>query len=206
MAIIERNVMKRVVRRAIGMGLVATVAWLAIPGGGWAQAAKPASVGAVVQSPTPPDSIARSQRGSVSQRIARTEVSLEYGRPVARGRELYGALVRWGRVWCPGADAATTFTTSTDILINGETLAAGRYSLWTQPQQDQWTVIFSTVATAWHNRYPGARRDALRVTVTPRKGEHMESLAYYFPVVEGREAELVLHWGTTVVPLSLEAP
>ncbi len=198
--------MKRVVRRAVWMGLAATVAGLPIHGGDGVHAMHRASVGAVSQAPTPADSIAKSQRGAVSQRIARTEVSLRYGRPVARGRELFGALVRWGRTWCPGADSATTFVTSTDIRVNGETLPAGRYSLWAQPNRDQWTVIFNTVAAVWHTRYPGARRDALRLTVTPREGAHMETLAFYFPVVEGREAELVLHWGSTVVPLRLEAP
>ncbi len=198
--------MKRVVRLAVWLGLAATVVWVLVPGGYLARAANPASMAAIFQSPTPEDSIARSQRGTVSQRIARTEVSLEYGRPVARGRELFGAVVRWGRTWCPGADSATTLITSTDIRINGELLPAGSYSLWTQPNRDQWTIIFSTVAAVWHTRYPGARRDALRLTVTPRKGAHMESLAFYFPVVDGRKAELVLHWGTTVVPLSLEAP
>lgn len=206
MASNEKDGMGRVDHKVVWLGLIVIVIGLLVPGHDLARAANPASIGAVYQASAPEDSIARSQRGTVSQRIARTVVSLEYGRPVARGRELFGALVRWRRIWCPGADSATTFSTSTDIRINGETLPAGRYSLWTQPNRDQWTVMFSTVAAVWHTRYPGARRDALRLTVTPREGAHMETLAFYFPVVDGREAELVLHWGTTVVPLSLEAP
>ena len=57
----------------------------------------------------------------------------------------------------------------------------------------------------WHTRYPRGQ-DALRLTVTPREGDHMETMAFYFPVVEGKTAELVLHWGTVVVPLALEVP
>ena len=66
-------------------------------------------------------------------------------------------------------------------------------------------MIFNRTAQAWHTRYP-AGQDVLRVKVTPRTGSHMETLAFYFPVVDGRKAELVLHWGTVVVPLSIEVP
>src|SRR3990172_842159 len=82
----------------------------------------------VAQEPRP------SQHGSLSQQIAGTLVSIEYNRPVARGRELFGKLVPWGRVWNPGADTATSITLSTSVQVNGQTLAAGTYSLWAEPQ------------------------------------------------------------------------
>jgi hypothetical protein len=65
--------------------------------------------------------------------------------------------------------------------------------------------MFSKNAGAWHTRYPEGQ-DALRLQVTPRTGSHMETLAFYFPVVDGRKGELVLHWGTVVVPLAIEVP
>jgi len=147
----------------------------------------------------------RSQHGSVSQRVGDTRITIEYNRPVARGRELFGALVPYGRIWHPGADTATTITVSTDIKVNGDTLRAGTYSLWTEPTADKWTVIFNRVQPVWHTSYPSGQ-DALRVQITPRKGEHMETLAFYFPVVDGKSAELVLHWGTVVVPLAIDVP
>jgi len=146
-----------------------------------------------------------SQRGTVSQRIANTLVSIDYSRPVAHGRELFGALVPYGRIWNPGADAATNITLSTDIKVNGQTLPAGSYSIWAEPQPEKWTIIFSRAYPVFHRPYP-AGKDALRVTATPRAGSHIETLAFYFPVVDGKKAELVLHWGTVVVPLQLEAP
>jgi hypothetical protein len=146
-----------------------------------------------------------SQHGSVSQRINETVITIEYNRPVARGRELFGRLVPYGRIWCPCADDATTIQLSEGIKVEGQDLAAGRYSVWTEPNPDQWTVIFNRTADTFHTRYPQGQ-DALRVTVKPRTGSHMETLAFYFPTVEGRKAELVLHWGTTVVPLALEVP
>ena len=77
--------------------------------------------------------------------------------------------------------------------------------MWTVPNADKWSVVFSRRAATWHTRYPEGQ-DALRLEVVPRQGSHMESLAFYFPVVDGKKAELVLHWGTTVVPLTLEVP
>src|SRR5262245_29495617 len=81
-----------------------------------------------------------SQHGTVIQRIAGTEVKIEYNRPVARGRTLFGALVPWGRTWNPGADQATSIHFSTPAKVEGQALEAGDYSLWTEPQQDRWTV------------------------------------------------------------------
>ena len=146
-----------------------------------------------------------SQHGSVTQEIGGTKIGIEYNRPVARGRELFGALVPWAKVWCPGADTCTSIAVSTDIQVNGQKLAAGTYSVWAQPGQQQWTMIFNRAHPVFHTRYNEAQ-DALRVTVAPREGQHMETLAFYFPVVEGTRAELVLHWGTVVVPLQLEVP
>jgi hypothetical protein len=146
-----------------------------------------------------------SQHGSVTQRIGGTTVTIDYNRPVARGRELFGTLVAWGRVWCPGADDCTTMSLSTDIKIDGQPLAAGTYSLWAQPQPDKWTMIVNRAQPVFHTRYP-ADQDVLRLPATPRTGTHMETLAFYFPIVDGKHAELVLHWGTVVVPLSIDVP
>ncbi len=146
-----------------------------------------------------------SQHGTVSQQIAGTVITLEYNRPVARGRELFGKLVPYGRIWCPGADDATTVEVSTAVTIEGKALPAGKYSLWTEPDAERWTVIFSKTANVWHTRYPEGQ-DALRVQITPRTGSHMETLAFYFPAVDGQTGELALHWGTVVVPLKVEVP
>ena len=150
--------------------------------------------------------IAKSQKGSVTQYIAKTVVTIRYSRPVARDRELYGGIVPWGRVWNPGADSATTISFSTAVKVDGKDLKAGTYSIWAEPNPKKWTVMFSTVHPIFHTRYPGEAKDALRLTIRPREGAHMETMNYYFPVVEGKKAELVLHWGKVVVPFALEVP
>jgi hypothetical protein len=149
--------------------------------------------------------IKKSQHATVMQRVARTEIALIYNRPVARGRRLFGGIVPWGQPWNPGADDATTIAVSRDVRVNGAALPAGTYSLWAIPDSARWTVIFSRAADVFHTPYPEGK-DALRVAAVPRAGPHMETLGFYFPVVEGARAELVLHWGGTVVPLALVAP
>jgi hypothetical protein len=146
-----------------------------------------------------------SQRGGVTQRIGDTAITIDYSRPVARGRELFGKLVPWGKVWCPGADDATTIEVTTDVTMNGQALPKGRYSVWAEPNPDKWALMFNRQAAVWHTRYP-AGQDALRLEITPRTGEHMETMAFYFPVVDGKKGELVLHWGTVVVPVGVEVP
>jgi Protein of unknown function (DUF2911) len=146
----------------------------------------------------------RSQRAAVMQMIGTTEVEVTYSRPVARGRTLFGALVPWGRIWNPGADTATAITVSAPVRINGGELPAGSYSIWATPGETEWTFIFSRAHPVWHVPYRGGQ-DALRVTTVPESGAHMETLAFYFPVVDGLTATLRLHWGEVVVPLRIEA-
>jgi hypothetical protein len=154
----------------------------------------------------PLDQVRKSQAAAVSQRIANTEITITYSRPVARGRALFGALVPYDRVWNPGADQATAVTFTRAVHINEQPLQAGKYSLWTIPRQENWTVIFSRAGDVYHTPYPGENQDALRLDVRPEEGPHMEALAFYFPVVEGKDAVLRLHWGTVMVPLAIRVP
>ena len=148
-----------------------------------------------------------SQRGSVTQMVAFTEISVEYGRPVARGRALFGALVPWDSVWHPGADSATRITFSRDVLLDGKPLRSGEYTLWLIPhERAPWTLIVSRAAHVFHKPYPGTTFDVLRLDVTPVQASDMESFAIYFPMVLRDEAELRLHWGTTAVPIRIKAP
>ena len=154
-----------------------------------------------------PPAVKPSQHGTVMQQIAATTITVDYNRPVARGRELFGALVPYDRVWCPGADDCTTITTSTDITIEGRALPAGTYSVWAKPSAATWIVILNRAHPIFHTRYQSvAEQDALTLEVTPRAGSHMETLAFYFPLVNAKHAELALHWGTVVVPLSIDVP
>jgi hypothetical protein len=130
-------------------------------------------------------------------------------RTVVRLREgaLFGALVPWDSVWHPGADSATRVTFNHDVLLEGKALRAGEYTLWLIPREHApWTVIVSRAAHVFHRPYPGSRFDVLRIEVTPEQASNMESFAIYFPMVLRDSAVMRLHWGTTAVPIRIEAP
>jgi hypothetical protein len=148
--------------------------------------------------------IPASQLGTVSQEVAGTRIEIVYRRPVARGRELFGALVPYGRVWTPSADSAARITVSSPVTVNGQRLEAGTYSVWAIPGADSWQILFNSVARAFHLSYPSGR-DVLKVQATPTKGEHVETLTFAIPVADADSAEVQLRWGTTVVPLKLKA-
>ena len=151
-----------------------------------------------------------SQHGTVTQQVAGTTITVDYNRPVARGRDLFGAppsVVPYDQVWCPGADNCTTLTVSTDVTIDGQALPAGTYTVWAKPGAAKWTVMVNRAHPVFHTRYKTvAEQDLLTLDVTPRTGAHMETLAFYFPVVNAKHAELVLHWGTVVVPFAIDVP
>lgn len=148
-----------------------------------------------------------SQRATLSQNIAFTRIDIEYGRPVARGRELFGKLVPWDSVWHPGADSATRIKFSHDVIVQGKALAAGDYSLWLIPRGNRpWTLIFSRKAHVFHTPYPGSASDVLRIEILPETGFHMESLALYFPMVLRNDAIMRIHWGAVMLPVTIKAP
>ena len=146
-----------------------------------------------------------SQHGTVSQRVSHTNIDIEYNRPVARGRELFGALVKWDSIWHPGADSASRIRFDKDIVLQDKALAKGEYSLWLIPRQSApWTLILSKAAHVFHQPYPGAEHDALRVDIAPEKGAHMEAMAFYFPVVGRDSVILRMHWGETMLPIRIK--
>jgi len=147
----------------------------------------------------------KSQRATVTQLVGPAKIEILYWRPVARGRELFGALVPWARVWTPSADSAALISTSTDLTIAGSRLPAGKYAIWMIPDRDSWSVIFSSAQPVFHLKLPGPGEEVLRVKVKPASAEHMETLGFYFPMVDGDSAVLNMHWGRTVVPMTIRA-
>jgi len=148
----------------------------------------------------------RSQRGTITQSVNGTEISIRYYRPVLRGRTPFPGVVNWGRTWTPGADSATRLETSGPIEIEGKALPAGKYSLWVIPdEKDAWIVVFNRTADAFHLTYDEGQ-DALRVqaratTVIPS----VETLEFSFPLVDADSAVMQLQWGTYALPLHIRA-
>lgn len=144
--------------------------------------------------------------GTVSQKVDSTVFTVEYYRPSARGRSIFGKLVRWGEVWTPGANWATTLDVTHDIRVEGRPLPRGKYSVWMIPaaKPDSWTVILNRTARRFHVVRPDAKDDELRVRVAADSAPHVEMVTFSFPVVTRTGATLAFQWAETVVPLRLE--
>src|SRR5689334_19977538 len=104
---------------------------------------------------------------TISQKIDSTTITLEYYRPSVRGREVFGRLVRWGQVWTPGANWATTLEVDRDVKIEGQPLPRGKYSIWMIPaaKPQPWTVVFNRSARRFHVVRPDSTEDQLRVQI-----------------------------------------
>lgn len=106
-----------------------------------------------------------SPRDTASARIGDVTVTVDYGRPSMRGREVFGGIVPWGRVWRTGANAATRLITDHELVIGGQPVPAGTYSLWTIPARDGWTLVINRQHGQWGTEYH-PDRDLVRVPLT----------------------------------------
>ncbi len=145
-----------------------------------------------------------SQKASVMQAIGTTDMTITYSRPGVKGRQIWGALVPYDKVWRTGANEATTVSFTDDVTINGQPLTKGTYSLATIPGQDSWTVIFNKVADQWGAFSYDATKDALRVTAKPEKGAFTEWMTFEVPQVSWDKATVVLRWENVAVPFTVE--
>lgn len=147
--------------------------------------------------------IQASERAVVAQTVDGTTLTLEYGRPVARGRELFGALVPWGVVWTPGANWATTLEVDKDIHLNGVEVPAGKYSVWAIPNRDHFTISLNRNPRIFHFVKPDSTSEQIHIAAAPTQASHVEMLTWSFPVVRGDGAVLNMQWGTTSVALQV---
>lgn len=144
-----------------------------------------------------------SQHQVVTQTVGLTDISVDYSRPVAKGRTIFGGLVPYDAVWRTGANEATQISFSDDVTINSQPLAKGAYSLHTIPGKESWTLIFNKVAKQWGSFTYDAAQDALRVTVKPQKAPFAEVFAIGFPDVTSDTATVALHWAELTVPFTV---
>ena len=174
-----------------------------------------------------------SQKASVMQRIGVTDVTITYSRPAVKGRKIWGdplpeqikdvkgeatlddqnirpkdaAIAPWGHVWRTGANEATTFVVTDDVLINGQKLAAGSYSLHTIPNKDEWTIVFNGTANQWGSFDYDPAKDTLRVKVKPQwVNTNEEYLSYSFDPVTDDSAQVNIRWEKVSVPFTVKVP
>lgn len=172
-----------------------------------------------------------SQKASVMQRIGVTDVTITYSRPGVKGRKIWGdplpgqtakgeatlddgetrpadaPVVSYGHVWRTGANEATQFVVTDDVLINGQKLAAGSYSLHTIPAKDEWTIVFNGTSNQWGSFDYDAAKDTLRVKAKPQwVNDNQEWLEYSFDPVTDDSAQVNIRWEKVSVPFTVKVP
>ncbi|HEY6188457.1 MAG TPA: DUF2911 domain-containing protein [Pyrinomonadaceae bacterium] len=171
-----------------------------------------------------------SQKASVMQTVGVTDITITYSRPGVKGRRIWGdapaavatgtatlddsrtrlkdaPIVPYGHVWRTGANEATTFAVTDDVLINGQKLPAGTYSLHTIPGKDEWTIIFNSDAGQWGSFTYDEKKDVLRVKAKPQVvADNQEWLLYTIPEVTPNSARVNIRWEKLSVPFTVEVP
>jgi hypothetical protein len=145
-----------------------------------------------------------SQAAKVKQRIALTDITVNYHRPLVNGRKIWGGLVPYDKVWRAGANENTTIEFSDPVWVEGQPLAKGTYGLHMIPNPDSWTVIFSKTNTGWGSYSYKQDEDALRVTVKPKPlAEPKEALEFDFEDLKPDSTALTLKWEKLGIPFTV---
>lgn len=136
----------------------------------------------------------------VTGKINNATININYSSPSVKGRQIWGALVPFGKVWRAGANDATTFETDKDIAIEGLKLPAGKYSFFVIPNEQECVLIFNKEAKQWGSYKYKESEDQLRVNVKQKKTDsNTESLVYLI-----NTNSIVLKWEKWEIPFKVK--
>ena len=149
-----------------------------------------------------------SPKATVFQTVGLTDVEVNYSRPGARGRAVFGNLVPFGKLWRTGANENTTISFSDDVVIDGKTLKKGKYALYTIPKIESWEIIFYTETNNWglppeFNEANVALRTTVKEEALPKP---VETLTIGINGLDANYAFLEISWENSHVALKFEVP
>lgn len=142
----------------------------------------------------------KSPRMTTEASIDGIQVVADYSAPSVRDRAIWDELVPYGKVWRTGANEATTISVDKPIQVNGKTLPAGKYALFTIPSQDTWVVIFNSESNQWGAYKYDSKKDVLKVEVPVQKSEFQEQM-----LISIEDHALNIAWENVKVSLELSA-
>ena len=147
---------------------------------------------------------APSPLSTIKQSVALSEITIEYSRPSIKGREIFGDLVPYGKVWRTGANASTKITFGEDVKIEGNSVPAGTYALYTIPDKDDWTIILNKNLTLWGSDGYKQEEDLIRFKVKPSTlTTKVEMLTFNIADVTPTSAKIEMVWDLTKVTFNL---
>lgn len=142
---------------------------------------------------------------TLKQRVGLTDIEIDYSRPSVKGREIFGAMVPYGKVWRTGANQATKVIFSTPVKLNGTEVPAGTYALMTIPGKDEWTIIINKGSDQWGAYKYDEKADLVRFKSKPiALSKPIETFTIDFNDVRDDSSYLNLAWDRTLVPIKLE--
>jgi hypothetical protein len=149
-----------------------------------------------------------SPKSTLTQVVGLTNVEIVYSRPSSKGRDVFNNLVPFGKLWRTGANENTTITFSDDVVIDGKTLAKGKYALYTTPRADNWEIVFYSDTSNWGNPETwDETKVALRTNVKPEMlGRNVNSFTIGINNLDNNFAHLELSWEKTLVAIKFEVP
>ena len=149
-----------------------------------------------------------SPKATIHQTVGLTEVEVDYSRPSARGRAVFGNLIPFGKVWRTGANENTTISFSDDVIIDGKTLKKGKYALYTIPKIESWEIIFYKTTDNWGNPEEWKEENvALRATVKPETSNRsVETFTIGINGLDNNFAFLEMSWANSYAALKFEVP
>lgn len=138
-------------------------------------------------------------------KVMGASITINYSSPAVKGRKIWGDLVPYDKVWRLGANEATIFETSKDIMVEGKSLPAGKYSLYAIPGENEWVFIFNSKTGQWGIKEDGSTtedpaNDVIRVTVKPEKSASFNERMKF--VVDRRG--FALEWENLRVPVNVK--
>ena len=137
----------------------------------------------------------------ITKKIGDANVTIDYSQPSKRGRDIYGGLVPNGKIWRTGANESTWIELSQDVSIQGKSLAAGKYAIFTIPDEEEWTIIFNGKWDGWGAYEYKASDDVLRVKAKPSAiTEEVEK----FTIELTNEGVVSILWDKTKVDFTIE--
>ncbi len=159
-------------------------------------------VEAQVKTPAP------SPKAKLEQVVGLTNVEIEYSRPSSKGRNVFGDLVPYGKLWRTGANKNTTVSFSEDVMIGGQSLKKGKYAIFTTPKADVWEVIFYSDSENWGT--PEKFDDtkvALKTTATPENlAKKVETFTMNIGALDNDAAQIEISWEKTMIAIKFEVP